>query len=167
MKKILSIIPLIIMLFGCATGYHPNGYTGGFSQLQVANDTYVVKFQGNAYTNMDRAFQFALRRCADLTKEKGYRYFKIIKSSSDISRYTYRTPIVANTTSNSNGSVYGNYGYGNYNAYGNSSSNSTTTLSGGDVVTQNRPSAYIAIKLFKNNANGLLDADIILSNFKK
>ncbi|WP_182352151.1 hypothetical protein [Legionella sp. PC1000] len=167
MKKIIPIISLIIMLFGCSTGYHPDGLTGGFSELQVANDTYVVKFQGNAYTNMDQAFKYALRRSAELTREKGYKYFKVISSSSNVNRSFYRTPVTANTTSNSRSSIYGNYGYGNYNAYGNSTRNTTTTFSGGDVYTMEKPITYIAIKLYKDNANGLLDADIILSNFKK
>ena len=168
MKKILIlVVPFVVMLVGCATGYQPAGFNGGFEEFKVSNDTYMVKFRGNGYTSNDQAFKYALRRAAELTKKNGYRYFKVINSSSNVDRSTYRMPVTANTTSNASGYAYGHYGNGNYSAYGDASGNSTTTVTGGDLVTVERPSAYISIKLYKNNSVDLLDADVILSNFSK
>lgn len=161
------IIPLFLALIGCATGYHPAGLSGGFSELQLADDIYIVKFNGNGFTSMDRAFQFALRRSAELTKERGFKYLKIVDSSSNVNRSYHRTPVTANTTSNTNASIYGSYGHGSYNAFGNSTTNTTTTFSGGEVYTIERPETYITIRLLKSKENGVLDADIILSNFKE
>ncbi|MCW8471486.1 hypothetical protein OQJ19_12635 [Fluoribacter gormanii] len=166
MIKIIKIAPLFLALVGCATGYHPSGLSGGFSELQLAENVYVVKFNGNGFTSMYRATQFALRRSAELTKERGYRYFNIVDSSANVNRSYHRTPVTANTTSNSSGSVYGSYGYGRYNGFGNSTTNTTTTFSGGDVYAIERPETYITIKLYKTKNDGSLDADIILSNFK-
>lgn len=165
MKKIFAFTFPMILLVSCATGYHPMMLNGGFQDFKLANDTYMVKFRGNGFTSQDRAFTFALRRSAELAKENGYRYFKIVNSSSTINISSYRTPIRANTTSMSSGSIYGNYGYGQYSAYGHSQTNATTTISGGDIQTIERPITFITIKLYNKKSNGLIDADTILSNF--
>ena len=167
MKQTLTIIPLLFILASCATGYHPDGFSGGFNDFKLSANTYQVRFSGNGFTSGERAYKYAVRRAAELAKENGYRYFKVINSSSNVDRSAHRTPLVANTSSNYNGTGYGNYGYGHYNSFGNLSGSSTTTYSGGDVVVIERPSTYITIKLYKNNADGLLDSDVILSNFAK
>lgn len=159
MKKILVAAPLFLLLSACATGYHSVGLSGGFDEFKLSNDSYIVRFSGNGFTSGDRAYKYAIRRSAELTKEKGYKYFKIIKSSSVTDRSTYVTPLRANTQSNYNG--YGGYGYGSV------TGNSTTTITGGDVVTTERPSTSFAIKMYLNQVSGSFNADTILSNFDK
>ena len=66
-----------LFLLGCATAYQPKGLTGGFAETSLGNDMYQVRFQGNGYTSQDRASEFLLRRCAELTLEQGKRYFAL------------------------------------------------------------------------------------------
>lgn len=167
MKKIIAIIPICILLFACSTGYHATMLNGGYEDFKLTNDTYIVKFRGNGFTSQDQSFKYALRRAAELTKEKGYRYFTITGSSSNINRSFYRTPMTANTTTDSSGSLYGNYGNGNLNAFGNSTSNSTTTITGGDLVAVEKPVSYVSFKISKTQTKGALDSKVILSNFNE
>ena len=145
MRKIISIAPLIMTLMGCATGYHPDRFNGGYTQFKLSADVYRVSFSGNAYTSSEQANQFALRRAAEIATEKGSRYFKVLTSSSMMNRNASKTPLMANT-------YYG-------------SSNSITTYSGGDTLITEKPSAVITIKLLKLPSKDTFDANIILSNF--
>lgn len=149
MKKFLVAAPFFILLSACATGYHAANFAGGFDEFKLSNDSYIVRFSGNDFTSGDRAYKYAIRRSAELTKEKGYRYFKIMKSSSVVDKSTYVTPLRADTQSN-------------YNSYG---GNSTTTISGGDVVTTEKPSTSFTIKMYKTHVGDSMDAEIVLSNF--
>jgi hypothetical protein len=86
MRKVCVVVGFAILvaaLSGCATGYHASGFKGGFSQTKVSEDTYQVQVTGNGYTTSERASQFLLRRCAELTLESGRRYFAMLDSDSD------------------------------------------------------------------------------------
>ena len=156
MKKLSVLLFIASLLSACATDYHAAGFLSkGYTDFKIANDSYLVHFSGNGFTNSDRAYKYALRRSAELTKEQGYQYFTIVKSSSIINKSTYVTPLNANTQANY------------YNGYsGFASGSSTTTLSGGDVITTERPTTSMVIKLHKSQVKHAYDADIILSNFK-
>ncbi len=145
MKQSLFIAPLIMALMGCATGYHPDSFNGGYNAFRLSKDVYRVGFSGNAYTSREQAYQFALRRAAEIAIDQGFRYFKVIQSSSMINKNASRTPLMANT-------YYG-------------SSNSITTFSGGDTLVIEKPSTYITIKLCSNSSKNVFDANIVLSNF--
>jgi hypothetical protein len=71
-----SLLGVFILIAGC-TGYQAKGLTGGFSQTQLSEYVYEVRFQGNGYTSADRVGQFLLRRAAELTLETGHRYFVV------------------------------------------------------------------------------------------
>lgn len=161
LKKI-SALPLIVLLLNsCATGYHAEGFSGGYNQLRLSEDEYLVGFSGNAYTGMGKVHTFVMRRAAELTKEKGYKYFVVLNRSDQVDQSSYRTPITSSSTSNYNLSAHG-YGYGsNSNLYG----NTNTTISGGDVIVYNRPSARVKIRMYKNQVAKSINADIFLSNF--
>lgn len=81
MKNII-FLSLLISLSGCATSYQKMGYTGGYSEMIVGDAVYAVSFSGNGYTREDRVEKLLLRRCAELTLEKGYDYFVIISDSN-------------------------------------------------------------------------------------
>jgi len=67
---------VVITVSGCAaTPYQQRGATGGFSETQLAENVFEVRFRGNGYTSSERASDFALLRSAELTLEKGFRYF--------------------------------------------------------------------------------------------
>jgi len=93
----LLLLSSVILLFGC-TPYQENsglaGFLGGggFNETQLASDVYQVTFAGNKYTAEQRAKDFTLLRCAELTIEKGYRYFRIINSDFNLRYRTQSIP---------------------------------------------------------------------------
>lgn len=83
MKKSLAITSaLILLVSGCATGYTPKGWSGGYSDMSLGNDIYKVTFQGNESTDSETVYNYFLRRCADLTVEKGFDYFTFVDQSA-------------------------------------------------------------------------------------
>jgi hypothetical protein len=61
------------LLSACATPYQPMSTLGGYREIQLASNTYRVMFFGNGYTNAELAVEYALRRCAELIREHGFR----------------------------------------------------------------------------------------------
>jgi hypothetical protein len=111
--KIFYPVLLGAMLTACATSYQSNGLMGGYSEKQLKENVFEVKFGGNGLTTRQRATDFALLRSAELTLERGYNYFVIIdnqrvlrvtKESVDMSStgtspttYHVRQPTATNT----------------------------------------------------------------------
>ncbi|HEV7427317.1 MAG TPA: hypothetical protein VGQ46_13205 [Thermoanaerobaculia bacterium] len=77
MRRVSAIIVFCILAAGCATQYRPSdeSITGGFSETQLAPDTWRVLVEGNSFTSRRHAEQFLMRRCAELALEQGKRYF--------------------------------------------------------------------------------------------
>src|SRR5208282_1271765 len=81
MKQVLlagSALLCAILLMSCATPYQPVNLFGGYREEQLAPDIYRVAFFGNGYTNGQTAAEYAIHRCAELTQQRGYRYFGIL-----------------------------------------------------------------------------------------
>jgi len=107
MKRLAIVLALATMgLTGCATMYQSRGFTGGYSDTQLAPDVFVVNFNGNGFTSAERASDFAMLRAADLTEGAGYWYFTVSQAQDDGTYSTVVMPGYSNTT------VHG-YGYGN------------------------------------------------------
>ncbi|HQL41364.1 MAG TPA: hypothetical protein PLO93_03625, partial [Candidatus Omnitrophota bacterium] len=107
----------------------------------------------------DRAEDFALLRCAELSLENGYKYFIIIDEKLETQTTSTTTPVTANT-------------YGRVNMYGNQGSYSGTTYySGGETYTFHKPSASNTIKCFKDKPQDsnmmVYDAEQIKQNIRK
>lgn len=171
MKRPL-ILGLVVFLMGCATGYHSVGYTGGYSDMKVQDDIFKVSFSGNAYTNGARAADLALLRAAEVSRGNGYKYFVIMGEDSDVTTASYTTPVTAQTTGSSFGTIntYG-YGYGNSSGTYHGTYSGTTQYSGGQTYHFNKPSTSLMIKCFKEkpeNISGMVyDAEQIEANLKK
>jgi hypothetical protein len=145
MKRLLFpvIVMIALSMVGCATGYNAKGLMGGFSETQLDTDLFTVSFKGNGYTSVERASDFALLRCADLTLQNGFTYFKVVDSQSNI-----HTTYNVTSDTNFNASSYGS------NLYGSSSSNTT-------VHEVNRPAINMTIRLLKDKADGAYNANFI------
>ena len=64
-----------IALVGCETGYQPQSFAGGYSEVLTAPDEAVIAFSGNGVTSGERVLKMAALRCAEVTLAHGYRYF--------------------------------------------------------------------------------------------
>jgi hypothetical protein len=67
----------IAFLAGCATSYKSKGFGGGYSETQLAPDSFRVMFRGNAYTSPERMQDFALLRAADIVEQHGFTCFAV------------------------------------------------------------------------------------------
>jgi len=94
MKKL--ILFSLIFLSGCATSYHPTSFSGGYTETQLAENIWRVSFEGNGYTRQQRAEDFALLRCAEVTLEKGFTHFALSNSAS---RSDFSSANTSSTTS--------------------------------------------------------------------
>ena len=73
---------LFIGLLSACTPYQQNSFLGGYDELMLDENVYRVTFRGNKYTSMERATDFTLLRCAELTLENGMNYFVLLDSQA-------------------------------------------------------------------------------------
>jgi hypothetical protein len=96
--KQLSLLLGCLILVGCATPYKSNGLMGGFSERQLSDDTYRVSFQGNGFTRDERASDFLMLRCAELTLGHGAKFFRLVGSADTSQNGAIAMPQTATTT---------------------------------------------------------------------
>lgn len=155
MNRRFVVVVLGAALASCATGYQSEGFSGGFSETALAPNIYRVSFEGNGYTSSTRAQELALLRSADLTIQKGYRYFGLADSSSESYLSSYTTPV--NTTTTANVTAYGNTAYGT----------AQTTTTGGQTMFIAKPSATNLVVMFTERPSGVgmvFDAQFLCSS---
>lgn len=93
---------LVSLLTSCATPYQPEGLRGGYSDVSVGSNKYLVSFRGNGYTGPTTVYQYALQRAKELCNEKGFTDFQILDKESVSQDYQY------NGGTSCSGNVYGN-----------------------------------------------------------
>ncbi len=122
-RVLFLVLILIVLHTGCATTYQKDGFTGGYDETQLSENVWRVGFKGNAYTNMTKTQDFLMYKNAELTKEKGYRFFwlKVIPSDVETSMHTTQ-------------------GYYDF---------VTKSYTGGSIQTHNKPSSQNIIIMFK------------------
>jgi len=118
-----------IVLSGCATGYGPSGFSGGYSDSMLQSDMFRVTFKGNGHTDSETVSDYALLRAAELTINHGYNYFVIADAKDSTSTGYAAVPGQVRTT-------------GNYNAY-----------TGGYIVPIEKARSSIVIKCFVEDPN--------------
>lgn len=95
---------IVFALNGCATNYQAASTFGyGFKETKLGPDRYRVTFKGNDMTDVDRATDFALLRCADLAIANGFSHVDVL-TTDDRSRdgiawtgvglMSYRQPVI-------------------------------------------------------------------------
>ena len=85
----LSPIVVVLFLWGCATPYQERGFSGGYKETKLKKNVFRVSFKGNSFTDIRKASDFALLRCAELTLEKGFRFFVIGGERSQSGVYAF------------------------------------------------------------------------------
>lgn len=131
------VVAACFAVSACATQYQRQGFSGGYTETQLDNNVYRVSFRGNGYTSAERAADFNLLRCAELTLQNGYKYFAVVEGREGTNYSTYTTPTQTYTT----GSAYvaGNAVYGN----------ATTTTYGGRTFVFAKPSSTNTIIMLR------------------
>ena len=130
----ILLVCILAFLTACATPYQPKGFTGGYSQVQLDNNSARVEFKGNGYTSRERVEVFVLYRCAELTVEKGYDYFVISRGDTENQQQSVQTtPGTFDATTTGSGRHYSTSG----------------TYTPGQTVTFNKRTATAVIKMFK------------------
>jgi hypothetical protein len=141
MKHILMGIAAL-GLTACATGYKPQGFSGGFSEIPLAADAYQISVKGNGFTSESRVKEMGLLRSAELAKQNGYSYF-ILTGVDAYARTSHYTTQGSSTTTTTGSTTA--FGYGNSaTAYG--SSTSYTTHNPGQTHTIIKPGVDIVVK---------------------
>jgi len=103
---------LISLVSGCTTPYQSEGFTGGYSETQLAEDRYMVSFRGNGYTGLGTVELYLIYRCAELTDWEGFDYFIIEESNIQEKHGSIDFPGTYSGQTNFQAHTYGNYMYG-------------------------------------------------------
>lgn len=83
MKKVMLSL-FILAIAGCNTGQYQSFNRGiGYLSEPAEDNSYYVTYTGSAKSKIEKINDFALLRCAELTIEKGYDYFVIIKAENN------------------------------------------------------------------------------------
>jgi hypothetical protein len=155
--KWLSLLICAVILSACSTPYQPMSAFGGYREIQLAPDIYRVMFFGNGYTNGQTATEYAIHRCAELTQQRGYRYFGILADTDMSTTRTFTIPAQAYTTGNLSVNSFGNTAFGTYNG--------STFITPARTIQYNFPRPVLTIKMFNKWSKdaSLVDASTILS----
>jgi len=79
-KLIFALLLPLAALVGCATTYQKEGvFANGYSDFRSSENTFVVTFRASEHTPAEKVFKHALKRCAELTRKHGFRYFTILE----------------------------------------------------------------------------------------
>lgn len=136
LRLVLAASLLTLPLGGCATSYKSKGFSGGFDETALAPNMYRVSFRGNAYTGEQRAEELALLRSADLTLQKGFKFFALADSSNAARVSMMTTPETTTTM-------------GNMTTFGNSAQfNAQSTTTGGEPIFLSKPTTTNIVVMF-------------------
>jgi len=83
---------------GMGTTYQPRGWTGGYDETQLAPNVFRIGFQANQYTLPGTATDFALLRAAELTLERGYTHFAVVRGADAVATTQITTPVTRTQT---------------------------------------------------------------------
>ncbi|MCC6301918.1 MAG: hypothetical protein IT489_03850 [Gammaproteobacteria bacterium] len=127
----IACISLLLFLSGCATPYKTSGLGGGYSEGWLAYNVAYVNFQGNGYTDRQRANDFARLRAAELAIENDYEYVAFTNAESGGYSTNIQMPTYATTTAT-------------VTQFGNTSTvHSNTTVTGGQSLPAFFPSSSL------------------------
>lgn len=153
LRKLLCFIPFCIFLASCATPtpYKPEGPQGGFTDMALNKDTYIVTFRGNTVTSPELVNSYLLRRGAELTLNNGYNYFVKLDGETAKNTAVVQVPTTINKTKDKD------------------TKTTTTVINEGGSYTVDSYTSRMTIKMFANNAKhpNALNAATILGNFRE
>lgn len=158
MEKIIYFV-IAVILSGCTTGmsYHSwdSALELGYTDMQLNEKVFRVSYAGYNIPQSE-CDDFAIMRAAEIAKEKGYKYFRILAENKSVQSQAYFIPGATYTT----GTVTGN---------GNTASFNATSYSGGVAGTIQRPTSTFTIELLKekDEVPVTIDAEIAWNSLAK
>ena len=89
----ITTLALACLLSGCLTPsrYAPIQNYDGYDDTRLQENVFAVSFAGNDVTSQQRAQDFALLRCAEVTLANGFRYFAAADSAQTVRNEAYQT----------------------------------------------------------------------------
>lgn len=154
MNKFASL--LFLVCAGCATSYQKDGFSGGYSEMKLAENVYKVTFRGNGYTSSERVGNYFLRRCAEITKQTGNKFFVLNDDKAILDQKIHQSPGSSQTSSTINPTYTGGYQY-------NSTTNYTPPTS--TVISKHMREGVLVMFPEGKQPVGAMNAEIVLSNF--
>ena len=90
---ITAAIAITGLLAGCLTPskYVPMQNYDGYDDTRLQENVFAVSFAGNEVTSQQRAQDFALLRCAEVTMANGFRYFTTVDAAQTVRNQAYQT----------------------------------------------------------------------------
>lgn len=151
---VLATLMLLLTSCGIGRSYHDtdNMWKLGYSDTQLNETVYRVSYAGYSIPQSE-CDDFALMRAAEVTRRKGYKYFRIITEKQSSQSQSFGFP----------GSTYTTGAVSNY---GNFSTFNATSHSSGFMATMNYPVSTITIEMLKeqDSSPDTLNADLIWSS---
>jgi len=79
LKQIFLAIFVPFLLSACAATYHSaKEGVSGYRDLQIDKNTFYVEYTESHKTEWSQIHRFALTRCAEITKTRGYKFFDVL-----------------------------------------------------------------------------------------
>jgi hypothetical protein len=97
MRNTATLILASVLLAACATPtpYQQAGQAGGsvygYSEQAIERDRYRITFSGNSITDRETVETYLLYRAAELTRERGYEHFTVVRRATDEETRRYDT----------------------------------------------------------------------------
>ena len=131
MKKLLGIVVLgLLFLNSCSTPYQKSGFSGGYKEYFINENTFKIVAKGNAFTSQEKVQLIVLVRASEICKNKGKDIVEVLTANSRMKTSLYSTPSQGITT----------YTPGQQ---------SSTVYSGGSVGSVSKPIAEITVRIYK------------------
>ena len=171
--NLILTLCVALILSGCATNYQRNGFSGGYSDTQLASDLYRIIFYGNGYTPPERAQDFALLRASELTLQHGLTCFAIIDERHSTSVSSFTTPGHVETTASgtgyNSGNIYLNPYGARYSGTSTANVNATTTYTPPQTHVFYKPESGILVRAFMAKPEGVFtfDAAFLMQSLKQ
>ena len=88
------IFIFLASLTACSSRYQRASYyhTEGFIDTRIGRDAFKITYNGSPFANLQTAVDFCLLRCAEITQERGFTYFRVTKDEAGISQYLVKNP---------------------------------------------------------------------------
>ena len=83
--KIITILALAFLHVSC-TSYRRDDYFNfhGFVDKRLGRDVFKITYNGRLFVDLEKAIDFCLLRCSEITLERGYKYFRVTESKNGI-----------------------------------------------------------------------------------